>query len=76
MLGMRHPFSDALYERDGQGNLLVTDGDGWGRFRVDGTWIEGPLRECDPQLCGWVAGPIIPNHRVVETVPAPPGAHS
>jgi hypothetical protein len=73
MLGIYHPFSGALYERDGHGNLLVTDGERWGRFRRDGSWIEGELRECDPQLAGWVVGPIIANHRVVESVP-PPGA--
>jgi hypothetical protein len=27
-----------------------------GLFHSDGRWIEGELREADPQLCGWVAG--------------------
>ncbi len=71
MLGLRHPFTGALYEREPDGNLLVTLGDRWGRFRADGSWIEGAVRECDPQLCGWVVGPIIPNHRLVESVPPP-----
>ena len=38
MLGMVHPFSKALYEQDGNGNVRVTDKDGrWGLFRADGT---------------------------------------
>jgi hypothetical protein len=69
MLGVRHPFSGWLYEQDGAGNILVTDGDREGRFRPDGSWIEGELRECDPQLCGWVHGPIVVNHRMAASVP-------
>ena len=68
MLGVRHPFSGWLYEQDGAGSILVTDGDREGRFRPDGSWIEGELRECDPQLCGWVHGPILVNHRMAESV--------
>jgi len=70
MLGIRHPFTGALHERDGEGNVLVTADDGsWGRFTKQGKWLEGELREADPHLCGWVAGPIIANHRMVETAP-------
>ncbi len=70
MLGIRHPFSGALHERDGEGNVLVTATDGtWGRFTKRGRWLEGELREADPHLCGWVAGPIIANHRMVDTSP-------
>ncbi len=67
MNGIRHPLSGALYERDGEHEgataVKVTDGDRSGRFAADGRWLEGPLRECDPQLCGWVAGPQVANHR-------------
>jgi hypothetical protein len=64
--GIRHPFSRALYERDdeNEGMVLVTDGDRWGRFGPDGRWVAGDLRECDPQLCGWVAGPKLVHHRI------------
>ena len=69
MKGHYHPFTRALHEQDGEGNVLVTDADGrWGRFRSDGSWIEGELRECDPQMCNWVAGPQIANHRMSEPV--------
>ena len=65
--GLLHPFSRALYEQDTDGNILVTDGDKKGRFKDTGQWIEGELRECDPQLCGWVAGPVLANHRVADS---------
>ena len=72
MLGIRHPFTKALHERDGEGAVIVTALDGtWGRFTSHGRWLEGELREADPHLCGWVAGPIIANHRMVENVPSP-----
>ena len=64
MKGIVHPFSKALYEQDGSGNIMVTDGDRVGIFGTDGHWISGELRECDPQLCGWVGGPQFANHRV------------
>ena len=64
MHGLHHPFSGALYEQDGEGNIRVTDGDRQGVFAADGRWLSGELRECDPQLCGWVAGPQIGNHRL------------
>ena len=50
--------------KNSDGNIEVTDGDLKGIFRRDGSWLEGELRECDPQLCGWVGGPQIENHRV------------
>lgn len=64
MKGIVHPFSKALYEQDGEGNIRVTDGDRVGIFGTDGHWISGELRECDPQLCGWVGGPQIGSHRM------------
>lgn len=64
MLGMRHPFTRALYEQDGEGNVLVTLDGRQGRFRPDGTWIEGEIFEADPQLCGWVGGPKVAHHRI------------
>ena len=66
MLGIRHPFSQALYEQDGEGNILVTDGERSGLFTSKGRWLSGDLHECDPQLCNWVAGPMAPNHRMRE----------
>ena len=50
MLGLRHPFTRALYEQDGHGNIRVTIDGRSGLFRPDGTWIEGDIFEADPQL--------------------------
>lgn len=67
MLGIRHPFSNALYERGEQERTIkVTDGDDVGIFTDEGEWISGTLRFCDPQMCGWVSGPVMLNHRMSE----------
>lgn len=54
--GLRHPFGGALYTCTEEGNIRVDDGGKSGLFQSDGRWIEGELREADPQFCGWVAG--------------------
>ena len=64
MLGVKHPFTRALYEQDGHGNVRVSLNGKVGMFRSDGTWIEGEIYEADPQLCGWVGGPKVTHHRI------------
>ena len=64
MNGLRHPFTGALYEQDGDGNIRVVRDDREGLFTGAGRWISGEIREADPQLCGWVAGPVFGNHRL------------
>lgn len=71
MNGLHHPFSGALYERTAEGTILVTEGDRQGTFTPQGRWLSGELRECDPQLCGWIAGPQVANHRMVDSTPGP-----
>jgi hypothetical protein len=65
MRGLVHPFTGALYEEDGAGNIRVTSasGDRSGIFGSDGHWISGDLRECDPQLCNWVGGAQVGSRR-------------
>ncbi len=65
MRGIIHPFSKVLYEQDGEGHIRVSFEGKWGLFNDNGSYIEGEIRECDPQLCGWVGGPQVANHRVV-----------
>ena len=65
MNGIIHPFSGALYERHDQGTIKVSKDGVWGIFTIDGRHIDGSLRECDPQMCGWVGGPQMANHRVM-----------
>ena len=64
MHGLVHPFSRALYEQDGNGNVRVTLGGSTGLFRPDGRWLEGQIFEADPQFCGWIAGPKVAHHRI------------
>lgn len=69
--GIKHPFTGALYERydGGEGSrarIRVTSAETEGLFTDEGAWVSGELRECDPQLCGWVAGPQFTNHRMSE----------
>jgi hypothetical protein len=65
VLGLRHPFTRALYEQDGNGNVMVTTADGRiGIFSPTGIHISGEVFEADPQLCGWIGGPKVAHHRI------------
>jgi hypothetical protein len=62
----QHALSRAMYEVDGDGNVVVTALDGTsGVFTSEGVWLRGELRECDPNLAGWLAGPQIPPRLAV-----------
>lgn len=67
MRGVVHPFSKALYEQHGDGNVRVSKDGKWGVFTIDGRYVRGEIREADPQLCGWVGGPQVGNQRFRET---------
>jgi len=54
--GLRHPFTKALYIAIGDGKIRIEHDGKTGVFNRDGSWIEGEIRESDPQFCGWVAG--------------------
>ena len=62
--GVVHPFTGHLYEKDADGNIVVTGDGQTGLFRRDGSWISGDIREADPQLCNWVGGPKLASHRL------------
>lgn len=70
MNGLTHPFSGATYEKDVNGNVLVTHKGLTGLFRRNGSWISGVIEEADPQLCNWIAGPVVGNHRLTAAKPA------
>lgn len=65
-LGIVHPFSRALYEQDGTGNIRVTSSSGerTGTYTPDGRHLEGERFDVDRHLCGWVAGPKVTHHRI------------
>ncbi len=67
MLGMRHPFTRALYEQDGNGNVRVSKDGKAGLFTSSGEWLDGEIFEADPQLCGWVGGPKVAHHRIARS---------
>ena len=50
-----HPFDAMLYEIQDDGTIKVSGRGIWGIFTDEGRWIEGELRQADPQLCVWVA---------------------
>lgn len=64
MNGVRHPFTGAVYERDGDAVVRVTLGARSGLFSRDGRWLSGDLREADIHLCGWIAGPRVASSRL------------
>jgi hypothetical protein len=55
-----------MYEVLDEGIVSVVSRDGRrGVFTADGEWISGELRQCDPHLCGWLAGPQLPPRLAV-----------
>jgi hypothetical protein len=62
--GVLHPFTRALYERIDAERVRVTLSGKSGVFRPNGSWLEGELKEADPQLCGWLGGPRMLHHRL------------
>lgn len=54
---MVHPLTSAVYERQDDGSVLVTDPDGrQGWFTSQGEYIRGDLRAADPHIIDWVGG--------------------
>ena len=60
---IRHPLSGALYDLNDDGTVTVSKDGLEGRFDSAGRWLSGELRSADPQLCGWIAGPMLPSRR-------------
>ena len=56
-----HPLSGATYDVRTDGLLDITEHGTTGVFDAEGRWVSGELRHCDPQLCGWLAGPQLPT---------------
>jgi hypothetical protein len=53
----KHPLSGALYDVDAEGLVHVVEDGKLGVFTPEGVWVRGDLTHCDPNLCGWLAGP-------------------
>jgi NAD(P)-dependent dehydrogenase (short-subunit alcohol dehydrogenase family) len=53
---LRHPLTGSIYTSRDDGTVDVEAPDGrCGRFRRDGHWLEGELREADAHMLGFVA---------------------
>ena len=61
MRARQHPLSRAVYDVREDGLVDVTDHGVSGVFDAEGRWVSGELRHCDPQMCGWLAGPQLPS---------------
>lgn len=68
MTKTRHALTGAEYEALGPNSVRVVDGDKWGRFDRYGSWVEGEIIQCDPQLCIWLTGVFIVQARGSATV--------
>ncbi len=56
-----HPLSRAIYDVRPDGLVSVTSGDRRGVFTAKGDRVEGDLFTVDIHLCGWLAGPQLPQ---------------
>ena len=72
---LRHPLTQDTYEVRTDGTVLVKTPDGVeGIFRDDGEWVRGALREADPHLLGFIAGPQIKRGPRAPDVPTGGGS--
>ena len=59
----RHALANTEYHAESANSVRVVDGDKCGRFDRYGAWLEGEIRQCDPQLCIWLTGLVIVQER-------------
>lgn len=65
---LRHAVSGAIYDLEPEGLVRVETPDGViGWFNADASWHHGDLKEADPHVIGWVAGPRVRSARVEGT---------
>ena len=60
MTVMRHPLSGAIYTLRDDGLVEVENNGLKGVFQFDGRYREGELRQADPHMLLWIAGPQLP----------------
>ena len=69
---LRHPLTGHIYEAGDDDLVHVTNGRGEvSKFKEDGTWVEGPLTQPDPNMCNWIGGRQLPGAEVVPLAPPP-----
>jgi hypothetical protein len=63
MPGVRHAITNAEYHVETPDSVRVVLGDTWGRFDSHGNWLEGELRQADPEMCIWLTGQLYVQER-------------
>lgn len=58
---LRHPLSGALYRLRDDGLVEVENNGLTGIFGADGSYRSGDLRQADPHMLLWIAGPQLPR---------------
>lgn len=59
----QHALTKAEYHAEGPDLVRVVHADKWGLFDGHGGWLEGEIRQCDPQLCIWLTGIFVVQER-------------
>lgn len=68
----RHALTGHVYELGADGLVHVTNHKGEvSKFKDDGTWVEGPMTQVDPNMCNWIGGRQLPDANVVPLNPPP-----
>jgi len=60
MTVLRHPMSGAIYRLRDDGHVDVENNGLKGIFASNGRYLSGELRQADPHLLLWIAGPQLP----------------
>ena len=59
---LRHPLSGYIYERGDDGLVHVIDHKGRvSKFTAAGEWVEGEIRNADPNMTDWIGGKQLPD---------------
>lgn len=69
-----HPISGVIYEELGEGVVALQDPRNGksGKFKWDGTWLEGEITHADPHLLIHIGGPELPPHKNIYWGMSPP----
>jgi len=58
---IRHPLSGVVYDLAADGTVVLEKDGKTGRFTTRGQYLEGEIKQADPQLCGWIGGVQLPS---------------
>jgi len=61
MAQLKHPISGAVYSLQPSGLVRVDNNGSTGYFTADGRYHCGDIRQADPHMVQWLAGPKLPD---------------